>query len=67
MTEFYNELKKVSSPDLEYLLYQFWYFFVIGWISQIFKYQTIPGVYTGHAKFISMLESVEIGLKQFFH
>ena len=63
---FYNEWKKSPSPDLKYLLYQFWYFFVIGWISHIFKYGTIPGVNTGHEKFISMPESVEIGLKLFF-
>ena len=31
-----------------------------------FKYGTIPGVYTGHEKFTSMPESVEIGLKLFF-
>ena len=60
-------MKKSPSPDLEYLLYQVWNFFVIGLISQILKYQTIPGVYTGHEKFISMQESVEIGLKLFFH
>ena len=41
-------------------------FFVIGGIIQISKYQTIPEVYTGHEKFISMRESVEIWLKLFF-
>ena len=41
-------------------------FFFIGWISHIFKYGTIPGVNTGHVKFISMPESVKIGLKLFF-
>ena len=34
-------MKKSPSPDLEYLLYQFWYFFVIGWISHILKYGTM--------------------------
>ena len=67
VTEFYNEWKSLLHQIWNISFTSFGIFFVIGWIRHIFKYGTIPGVNPGHEKFISMPESVEIGLKLFFH